>query len=526
MMRRPFIALISALLLTIVTPLTAQETVAVQVTQGDLAFSFAPDIALTVAVAQLDAAPLNANTPPGDENPAHTLFTFIGYDTGEGVTPLVAPTVAVYDIDGFEAAGWNDELSALRSLLDQRPDLSRQVGLPYLPQTGSIQVFTTRAEYLNFNSGYGLRYLTTFAFDAAPVLEGQVIYTFQGITLDESRYVAATFPVNTGLLSAELGEDFDYDIFIDSMDTYFADLLATLGGQDATGFTPSLDALDTLVASITVGDDRLTEADVVASAATATATPVSAVETVQTATNTAAPTIEPTFTPLPTLSPFFEVEYGRFTYNVPYVLASDFTYAVIPAAANNPSTPPGDEFPSHVRFTFPTYTLEGSYTASLNFYLIEDDPGLFGFDGVVINLQTLLRDKPDLTTQTELPFPPLFTAKQGIQAKAEYVDFLSGTGVRYLTIYVQEDTPPIEGSVFYTFQGITTDERYLVSAVFPVDTSLLQTEIQNFEINNFNTSSEGFYTDLERLLNEGGDVTPSLQPLDELIESITVAPKE
>lgn len=505
-------------------PASAQDTAPVQVTQGDIQFSFAPDIALTVAVAQIDAVPLDANTPPGDENPAHTLFTFIGYNTGEGITPLLAPTIAVYETAGFEAAGWSDELSALRGLLDQRPDLSRQVGLPYLPQTGSIQVFTTRAEYVNFESGFGLRYLTTFAFDAAPVLEGTVLYTFQGMTLDESRVVAATFPINTGLLPAELADDFDYDAFIDSMDTYFADLLTELGGQDAAAFTPSLDALDALVSSLTVGDDRVTEADVIASAATAT--PDTVVAAVATATHTLAPTVEPTFTPKPTLSPFFEVEYGRFAYNVPYVLASDFTYAVIPGAANNPGTPLGDEHPSYVHFTFPTYTLKGSYPAALDFYLIEDDPGLFGFDGVVINLQTLLRDKPDLTTQTELPFPPLFTVKQGIQAKAQYMDFPSGTGVRYLTIYVQQDKPPIEGSVFYTFQGITTDERYLVSAIFPVDTALLQTEIQNFEINNFNTSSEGFYTDLERLLNEGGDVTPSLQVLDEMIQSITVGPKE
>lgn len=516
------------LLFLFTLPVLAQEAEPVQVTQGDIEFSFAPDIALTVAVAQIDAVPLNTNTPPGDENPAHTLFTFIGYDAGENIALTTAPTIAVYETAGFEAAGWGDELSALRGLLDQRPDLSRQVGLPYVPQTGAIQVLTTRAEYLNFTSGFGVRYLTTFAFDAAPVLEGQVIYTFQGITLDESRYVAAAFPINTGVLPPELAADVDYDAFIDSMDTYFADLLASLSGQDSTAFTPSLDALDALISSIMVGDDRVTEADITnASSSAATATPeaVAALAT-PTATHTAAPTVEPTFTPKPTLSPFFEVEYGRFAFNVPYVLASDFTYVVIPGAANNPGTPPGDEHPSNVHFTFPTYTYEGSYTATLDFYLIEDDPALFGFDGVVGSLQALLSDRPDLTTQTELPFPPLFIAKQGIQANAQYLDFPSGTGVRYLTIYVQEDKPPVEGSVFYTFQGITTDERYLVSAIFPVNTGLLQTEIQNFEINDFNTSSEGFYTDLERLLNEGGDVTPPLQVFDELIGSITVEPQE
>jgi hypothetical protein len=519
-MRKRLFALL--LMLTVFAgPAFGQTDEPVRVTQGDIAFAFDPEIALTAAVARLPLAPLNANTPPGDEYPAHTLFTLIGYALGEDIAPAAAPTLAIYQVADFEAAGWGDELAALRDLLVERPDLTRQVGLPYLPQSAAPQVFTTRADYLQFASGSGVRYLTAFAFDVAPLLEGQIIYTFQGLTADETRYVAATFPLNTGALPAELPEDFDLAAFTDRLDTYFADLLAGLIDPEAA-FTPDLDALDALIDSLQVGDAApRDEVAGVSTAAPAPQTPA-AVEVVS-PTATIDATLAPTFTAVPTLSPFFEVAYSRFAFNMPYVLASDFAYAVVPGAAANPATPPGDEFPSHVNFSFSTYGVTGPRPAALNFYLIEDDPAQFGFDGVVINLSTLLRDRPDLAAQTELPFPPLFDAEQRVQGQPAYLDFASGSGVRYLTIYVTQDAPPVEGSVFYTFQGITADERYLVSALFPVDTGLLQAEIANFDINNFNPSSDGFYTDLEARLNEGVDLTPPLRALDELIASISVA---
>lgn len=525
-MRNQFRTLLLLVTLAVLSMSVFAQDEPLEVGEDDLKFTVDPSLAQSVAVAKIATEPLNADTPPGDENPAHTLFTFIGYDLGE-LAPNIAATLAVYDVAEFEAAGYTEELSNLRMVLDQRPDLTEQTTLPYLPQIAPVQTFVARPAYVKFAGGTGVRYLTYFSFDVSPVLEGNILYTFQGLTADETRYIAATFPLDTGLLDAEFPEDFDLAAFENSYDTYMADLLADLNTQDAASFTPNLDTLDELIASITVGDADNSDVGVVTSTETtdqAAATPAAEVASAATST----PAVQPTFTVVPTLSPFFTVEQSRFKFNVEYLLASDWEYRVVPGAANNPGTPPGDEYPSFVEFTLPSYRYPGSYPATIRFYLIQQDPALFGFDAVVVQLQTLLRDKPDLATQQQLPFPPIFDATQGIQGRPEYLDFPSGTGIRYLTIYVQEDKPPVEGSVFYTYLGITADERYLVSVMMPVDTGLLQPEIQNFDINNFNTSAEGFYTDLEDALKADGSatITPSIAMLDNLVSSITVALEE
>lgn len=506
--------LLTLCLTLLIAPLAAQDDDPLAdvpvITDGEISFPLDPALAANAAIARLLTVPLNEDTPAGDEYPAHTLFTLLGYEIGD-LLPSAAPTIAVYDVATFEEAGpeYLEALSAMRVLLDQRPDLDEVVMLPYLPVIAPSQVFVTRAEYLSFNGGAGLRYLTLFAFDVSPALEGQILYTFQGLTTDETRYVAATFPLNTGLLDTEYPADFDYNAFIDTLDTYFADLLASLSEQAADAFTPDLDLLDALIAGLTVGEGT---------AATVAMQP--------TPTVTLAPTAVPTLpaTPFPGMA----VEYSRFQFTVDFRLAGDWAFQVIPGAANNPATPPGDEHPSYVTFTLPSYRVAGVYPAAINFYLVTDRPGDFGFDGVVTALQTLLEEKPplaELDADDRLPFPPLFAAEPGFQARAEYLSFPSGEGVRYLTMIVQDDAPPVEGAVFYTFQGLTSDGRYLVSAMLPVETGLLPAELPDFDINQFNPQAEGFFTDLkQRLEAEAITFTPALATLDALISTIVVGP--
>ena len=53
-----------------------------------------------------------------------------------------------------------------------------------------------------------------------------------------------------------------------------------------------------------------------------------------------------------------------------------------------------------------------------------------------------------------------------------YLDFPSD-GVRFITRYAQDVSPVTNQSVFFTFQGLTSDGQHYVSLFWPVDTSSL-----------------------------------------------------
>jgi heat shock protein HslJ len=93
----------------------------------------------------------------------------------------------------------------------------------------------------------GISYITVYRQDASPLVGSELLYTFQGLSADGAQYVAAIFRLNTELLPAEIPADFDYEAFIEEIDPYMADTVATLNAGTADDFTPSLTTLDALI---------------------------------------------------------------------------------------------------------------------------------------------------------------------------------------------------------------------------------------------------------------------------------------
>jgi hypothetical protein len=92
-----------------------------------------------------------------------------------------------------------------------------------------------------------------------------------------------------------------------------------------------------------------------------------------------------------------------------------------------------------------------------------------------IGLDPELCNQP-LTTEAGLPFLPWVNMKQAFCAQPEVVEFSGGKGIRYLTYYSQGPNPVLDKQVFYTFQGITDDGQFYVSALFPVETGIFPNE--------------------------------------------------
>lgn len=164
----------------------------------------------------------------------------------------------------------------------------------------------------------------------------------------------------------------------------------------------------------------------------------------------------------------------------------------------------------------------------------DDNPQ--GFVNQSAALKGLLRRRGELsrcgkpiTGEPALPFLPWVNAKQSFCAQPQVIEFGNGRGIRYLSHYAQDPSPVLDQNVFYTFQGITDDGRFYISAVFPVQTGIFPTEppaCPQCSEANYDPIPE-WTAILATQLNELNtlpvdDFLPSIHLLDELIRSIRI----
>ena len=116
------------------------------------------------------------------------------------------------------------------------------------------------------------------------------------------------------------------------------------------------------------------------------------------------------------------------------------------------------------------------------------------------------------------------------------LDFQNGMGVRYFTEYAQYYAPVDNYDLFYTYQGLTTDGKYYVSATFPVNAAFLQNSYDDttvppggilapdFSSQTYETDMETYYIQMINLLNTTADnvYTPNLTCLDQFIQSLQI----
>jgi hypothetical protein len=142
----------------------------------------------------------------------------------------------------------SDQISSLEELLIKKPDLSTMNALPFLPLMNAQPIFYAQDQYLNFEGGSGIRYLTQMSQAASPITNQGLLYTFQGLTNDGKYYVSAIFPVSQSDLPADQTST-DAN-FSDDFETYVRNVKDGLETAIPNSFTPSLDDLDNLVNSI------------------------------------------------------------------------------------------------------------------------------------------------------------------------------------------------------------------------------------------------------------------------------------
>jgi hypothetical protein len=141
-------------------------------------------------------------------------------------------------------------------------------------------------------------------------------------------------------------------------------------------------------------------------------------------------------------------------------------------------------------------------------------------------LKVLLAAKPSVPGGT-MPYLPLHNAAQVFHSQLAYLTFANGAGLRYVTAFSQDVSPTTNQHLLYTFQGLTDDEQYYVTAFFPVKTAVLPDAVQVDDWEAFNLNYVTYVAKTKSMLNDLTplDFIPDLTLLDEVVTSLQVEPE-
>jgi hypothetical protein len=201
--------------------------------------------------------------------------------------------------------------------------------------------------------------------------------------------------------------------------------------------------------------------------------------------------------------------------------------------AENPGTTDGpywETAPEHIRIDLEGYSVYADKTTALSpqifVWPVEDFRKMSSpADETIGKLQTLLADKPSSAEQ--IPFLPIWNASQSFLSNVKYHDFQNGSGVRFLTIYAQYPAPINNHDLFYTYQGLTADGRYVVSIILPVLHPSLAENPQAFDMSQLQAIAEdyrNYRTEQANALSALPNDTfvPNLDKLDALVASLKI----
>jgi hypothetical protein len=234
-----------------------------QMNLGGISMVVPPCLAVNPAGEIVAAQPYDENSGPMEYFPQHRKISFPGYPLAD---KFFYPVLRVYPVADFVAmnAYIGERVNALITLLNTQP--ASPVGaIPFLPMYNAAEVFRSQVQYLNFQNGQGVRFLTEFSQYYAPVNNQDLFYTYQGLTSDGKYWVSIIFPVNAaflqdnpssttapagGVLAPQpMSPNYENDFL-----AYYANMTATLDGTPDNAFTPALDCLDAFVSSLQIGD--------------------------------------------------------------------------------------------------------------------------------------------------------------------------------------------------------------------------------------------------------------------------------
>jgi hypothetical protein len=198
---------------------------------------------------------------PWDVTPGHTQIMLEGY-LWQG--KFHQPRIFVYPAQAYaeQNPGAFESLRRINNFLYDPGAPVKDDQLPTVPFFNAAQLFASNVQPIDFQNGRGVRFLTQYAQNAAPVNNHELFYHFQGITEDGAYYVIAILPIavpflaessDTGTVIPDGGISFpDMTDPNAEIQGYYRSVTDLFNSTPQDHFSPGLTNLDALIQSIQV----------------------------------------------------------------------------------------------------------------------------------------------------------------------------------------------------------------------------------------------------------------------------------
>lgn len=243
---------------------------------------------------------------------------------------------------------------------------------------------------------------------------------------------------------------------------------------------------------------------------------------------TSAPLPEPTQTTAPVAPTSGNLqEFSWFKMELPTSVASGASSTVIASVAPSDQVPAWDVAPQHEEAKLIGYAVTASFLEpQINIYPVEEFNMLQPLIAErVASLKKIINDKS--SEPGDVPILPFWNAAQVFLAKPEYYNFQNGSGIGYITEYGQALMPINNYTLLYSFQGLSSDGKYWISIIVPLNHPDIQPTYDNplppdmnAFIENFPEYSAQIRSSLDASLER--NFSPSLSDLKTMIQSIVI----
>ena len=212
-----------------------------------VSFYFNPQLAEYITAGEVPAEVIE--DAPYWSTPEHREYLFNNWALPGG---FHQPAIRIYLVAEFAEVNPNigERLAALQAALIAQPTDGTGLDVPNLFNAG--QFYQSNLKFLDFQNGSGARWLSQYGQAYFPIGLPSLFYTFQGFTADGAYYISIILPVDNPILPPTASVTLD-DAFYNNYESYAAETSILLSTQADASFSPSLELLDQLVESLTVG---------------------------------------------------------------------------------------------------------------------------------------------------------------------------------------------------------------------------------------------------------------------------------
>jgi heat shock protein HslJ len=230
-----------------------------------------PPFISTSRVEQMPGVPYDPNTPP-DQNgfPPYDLMTFDNdvvtpspFDINQRQMRILPVTAYLNMYSQANNPAVAISIQELQRILTEKP-LPVPTGIPVLPAVNAVQALHAQDKYLSFTGGNGIAFVAFFSQGPQPVTNENLVYFFQGLSSDGTQYISMAYPVDSAKLpntASEVPADV-MQLATENHTQYLADTTKLLNEATPADFTPNLDQLHAMVASVTLGGVAIPSATV------------------------------------------------------------------------------------------------------------------------------------------------------------------------------------------------------------------------------------------------------------------------